>query len=215
MLKKRKIIIFLLTIIIILIIVSIQLLRTNNLTFKNYTSKKMEESTEPNLVLKSYEENNVLLKFNNLLGIKQIEYPNGMIIYCNGKKSVAIDYKVEANKTYEFKITDIENNTKIEEFVTPMVHIEISKNDIVVDMEQMKEQINSGLNENLIATNFIKIGIGEQNYVDSKSTDMATVFNNWTSFGDGNWSYDSSSKTIKNSKNTDYFTGYYNPNRRL
>ena len=105
-----------------------------------------------------------------------------------------------------------QNSENIESFITPKIHIEISKKDFQLNMEQIKNSIISGLNKNLIATNFAQIGIGEENSLDSESTDMATIFNKWSSFGDGDWSYNASTKTIKNSKNSDYFTGYYNPN---
>ncbi|MNV71336.1 hypothetical protein D3C71_1643490 [compost metagenome] len=67
------------------------------------------------------------------------------------------------------------------------------------------------MQENKIATNFIKLGYGEQGYVNSEQQDMGTVFSSWGSFGDGTWSYNSSTKTISNSKNSSYFTGYYYP----
>lgn len=183
-----------------------------SLNIKNYNQTKKADTLISQFTLESHEDNTVLLNFTNSIGIKQIECPNGTIIYCNGKKNAAIDYNVEANKTYNFKIIDTQNSENIESFITPKIHIEISKKDFQLNMEQIKNSIISGLNKNLIATNFAQIGIGEENSLDSESTDMATIFNKWSSFGDGDWSYNASTKTIKNSKNSDYFTGYYNPN---
>ena len=76
----------------------------------------------------------------------------------------------------------------------------------------MRDDITKQLNNNKIATNFVNIIIGERSSIDSETTDMSVVFNSWNSFGDGIWSYDSSTKMMRNSKNSNYFTGYYAPN---
>lgn len=55
------------------------------------------------------------------------------------------------------------------------------------------------------------MGIGEQSSVSTQTQDIAQIFNNWKSFGDGTWGYDTTNKWIYNTKNSSYFTGYYNP----
>ncbi|MNS91985.1 hypothetical protein D3C72_1260990 [compost metagenome] len=134
-----------------------------------------------------------------------------MTIYPNGKTQVAIDYKVEINKQYIFVLKDENNNVSYPSFVTPGSDIELTQNNFNLDLPTLKNTINSKLQENKIATNFIKLGYGEQGYVNSEQQDMGTVFSSWGSFGDGTWSYNSSTKTISNSKNSSYFTGYYYP----
>ena len=74
-----------------------------SLNIKNYNQTKKADTLVSQFTLESHENNTVLLNFTNSIGIKQIECPNGTIIYCNGKKNAAIDYNVEANKTYNFK----------------------------------------------------------------------------------------------------------------
>ena len=38
-------------------------------------------------------------------GIKEIEYPNGDILNCNGKNEIGIDFVIDRNEEYIFKIT--------------------------------------------------------------------------------------------------------------
>ena len=200
-------------ILLIFIIISIILFNNNgiinNLIDRTYKLGMDENSTILNL--ESKESDNVLLIFENNNGIKQITAPNGLIIYANGKKKVAMDYKVEENMTYNFETISMLNNVSNNSFITPVSHIEITRNDIDVDLNDIQLYIKSELNENLIATNFINISTGEKNYIDSNSTEMSEVFNNWNSFGNGQWSYQTSSKTILNSANQDRFSGYFYP----
>ncbi len=171
-----------------------------------------ESSSTTNLTIENKEDNNILLTFQNDKGIKNITCPNGFVVYPNGKNKAAIDYKIDFPDGYNFSITDMNNTVSNASFIAPSSHVEISKSDVKVDLEDLKKAISKKLNEKLIAVNFINIGTGEQGYVNSEATDMQEVFNSWEHFGDGNWSYDPTTKTVVNSKNSDYLTGYYFPN---
>lgn len=54
----------------------------------------------------------VLIVINNENGIKTVEFPDGDILDCKGKLKVGIDYSVNKNGIYEFKIID-QNNVEI------------------------------------------------------------------------------------------------------
>lgn len=213
--KKKKFIILILLclILLIFIIISIILFNNNgiinNLIDRNYRLGMDENTTTLNL--ESKENDNVLLMFENNNGIKQITAPNGLKIYANGKKKVAIDYKVEENMTYNFETISMLNNVSNNSFITPVSHIEITKNNIDVDLNDIQLYINNKLNGNLIATNFIEISVGEKNYIDSNSTEMSEIFTKWTKFGTGNWNYISSSNQIVDYANSTRYTGYYYP----
>lgn len=56
------------------------------------------------------------------------------------------------------------------------------------------------------------MAIGENEAKDSTTTNVSQIFTNWKSFGDGNWGYDSRNNWIYNKKNSNYMTGYYEPN---
>lgn len=170
-----------------------------------------DDTSSTRLKLESKEDNDVLLIFEDTNGIFKITAPNGLEIIANGKESVALDYDVEKNMTYTFEIINTKNLVSYISFITPVSHIEIAKTDFNIDLNNVQESIYKDLNHNLIATNFVNVSIGEQNYMDSNQTQMSEVFYSWNSFGDGNWSYNSSSKTILNSKNSSYVTGYYYP----
>lgn len=60
----------------------------------------------------------ILLKFSSPIGIKKVEYPQGEdSLNANGKKEVALDYKVTANGTYTFKVIDNNNNVVTKDVV--------------------------------------------------------------------------------------------------
>lgn len=134
-----------------------------------------------------------------------------MTIYPKGKTQVSVDYKVEKDKQYIFVLRDQNDSVSYPSFVTPSSHIELTQNNTNVDLATLKASINSQLLANKVATNFINIAFGEQSYINTEQQDMGTIFSSWGSFGDGSWSYNSSTKIITNSKNSSYFTGYYNP----
>lgn len=203
---KKKIIIFI--IIILFLILSIMIP-----TFIRKTDiKRKKTEVQKEFYIESEENDKVLLVFKNIDGIKQIVYPNGDVLYVNGRNKIALDYSVQKKQTYTFELQDVNDNIYYESFITPTANVAIIRKDVNVTLEDMKDDITKQLNNNKIATNFVNIIIGERSSIDSETTDMSVVFNSWNSFGDGIWSYNSSAKMIRNSKNSEYFTGYYAPN---
>lgn len=89
--------------------------------------------------------------------------------------------------------------------------MQLTKSDINVTLDEITDNIRDGLNGKNIATNFIKIVSGQNSSTSTTTTNVATIFKSWKSFGDGNWGYSSSSNWIYNTKNSDYMTGYYDP----
>lgn len=207
--KKRvlKIFLIILTVLVVLgFVLGIRYTLLNNEDL--FVAQK--EATN-NFTIQSNENDNVLITVERMLGIQKIERPDSVEIYCNNKEKVAFDFKVEVDNTYTFKITDSEGNETEEILYVPNAHLELTKNKVNVDFDEFRKNLRSKLWTKNIATNYIKIGIGEESYLSTETTEMGTVFNNWSSFGDGVWTYNSSGKYIYNSKNTDYFTGYYSP----
>jgi hypothetical protein len=182
-----------------------------------YNINKIENTNDKNatiqneFIISSKENNIVNVICKRTDGIKTIKLPNGNIVNANGKTILSIDQLVEENKEYVYEITDGNDIVTEESFITPKTHIEITRNDINVQLETVQNDILANLITNKIATNFVNIGTGEQNYIDTQETDMEEVFQNWASFGDGIWSYNTSTKVVMNSKNSTCFTGYYNP----
>lgn len=205
--KKKSLIVFVIFLISITSIISFKTIQKINANYKI-----LKDSATENGYSISCSGDYVTITFSDVNGINSITYPeSGITIYPNGKAMVAVDYKVEKNKQYIFSLKDKNNATSYASFVTPETHIELTQNKMNVDFDSLKSSITTQLQSNKIATNFINIGIGEQGYVSTEQQDMSTVFNSWGSFGDGNWSYNSSTKIISNSYNSTTFTGYYYP----
>lgn len=200
-------------IIVSIIVITLVLVTTfvqNNINKVNYKNVKLEET---NLKVTSEDGNNVLLEFTNMIGIKEIKFPNGLTLYGNGKSTIAADYQIEKTiNKYDFEIVDMDDEVITKTVYAPTMHIEISKNNMTVSLQDIQSSMISNLNSIGIATNYMKISIGEQTSVNSETMNMSTVFSSWQQFGDGTWSYNSSSKTVVNSKNSDYITGYYDKN---
>ena len=57
----------------------------------------------------------ILIKMQDEEGIDYIKYPNGDILYANGKKIVGIDYEINASEEYKFKIKSKEKKQEVEE----------------------------------------------------------------------------------------------------
>ena len=104
----------------------------------------------------------VKIKITNTVGIKKIEYPDkSNELECNGKKNIAIDYDVNKNGVYVFKIIDINNKETIKEIIiqqfdknNPIINninienVTISELTIKVDAkdeESTNENIKSGI----------------------------------------------------------------------
>lgn len=182
----------------------------------NITNNIMEKSaaTKSEFSIETKNDNTVLVKFYNPIGIQEIKYPNGDIIYCEGKTDVGIDWKVSKNKKYEFIMKDTNDVEKTHTFYTPEIHTELTRNDININLENAKNVIKNNLNNSLIATNFITVNVvaTQRELINSTTTDMQTVFNTWKRFGSGNWTYNKKNDVVTNSANVDWLSGYYSPN---
>lgn len=213
--KKRKNIALILLIIILLVGILLYLAFGGNKLFERIQGniKKEEETnvTNDDFNISDNEGNSVNLIFTRTNGITKIEYPTGFEITCSNKEKVSIDFKVEENKEYTFKVIDSAGTETYESFITPEGNIQLTKTNINITLDDIVASIRSELNKKNIATNFIKMVIGDSNSVSSTTTKVDTIFSNWQSFGDGNWGYDSSNNWIYNTKNSSYITGYYDP----
>lgn len=134
-----------------------------------------------------------------------------------GKNEIAIDYKVEKNKAYKFEITDISNNTIEKTFCTPEAHIELTRQEFDINLEETVEALSENLKSNLIATNFIKIGTGELNYINSADAlNLQEVVSSWKKIGADTWSVTNDGKIYSyvkggKSKPSWWGTGLINP----
>lgn len=208
--KNKIIIIF--AIIIILVTILVMILALNNVISINKKIKAENQLFfEEGLTLSSSKDNKVLVTICKENGIDKIEYPNGFSINCNGRNVVAINYEVEIPQEYIFKTTDINGNVTYDSFWAPNVNIQITKKDIALNLENLKQTVQEQLLSKNIATNFVDFGLGEQNSINSATQDVATIFNKWKSFGDGKWGYNASNKWIYNTYNSTKLTGFYDP----
>lgn len=115
--KNKKIIIY--AIILIFIILVLAILNNNFKIIEKITNGKLknadEETTE--LPLISYQvydnsdESNIktLVTVNNSNGIEYVEYPDGTKLETNNKNQVSIDYNMEKDENYTFKIKTVDN----------------------------------------------------------------------------------------------------------
>lgn len=78
--------------------------KTNG-TIVTYTADPKGYTNQDNIILR--------IKISNLKGIKKVQYPNDDITNYNGETNIVINYTVQKNGTYTFKITDYENNEVI------------------------------------------------------------------------------------------------------
>lgn len=211
---KKKVVIFTILIIILLILIIIGIGKNKGFIKLRENIKSREETNLAidNFGVKDNEEDSVNLIFSRANGINKIKYPTGFEIICNGKKKVSIDFKVEPNKEYIFKLIDSTGEETEESFITPEANIQLTKGDLNISLDDIVTNIRAKINEKNIATNFIKMAIGENEAKDSTTTNVAQIFTDWKSFGDGNWGYNVSNNYIYNTKNSNYMTGYYDPN---
>ena len=187
----------------------------HNLIGRNY---KLGESNT-SLKLETKDDDNVLLIFENDNGIKQITDSNGDKIYANGKKEVSMDYKVEKNKKYTFEIIDNFNNTSQNSFITPESHIELTKLNFEVDLEQTRKDISSELNNYNIATNFIDLRLGDLDNLASDSVNLQQAVNSWKKIGADTWRVTNDGRIFSSvpggyTKPNWWGTGLINPNEK-
>ena len=214
--KKVKII-GTITIIILLLIVIIVAI-TNR---ENIQNNEMEKSaaTKTEFAIETKNDNIVLVKFYNPIGIKEIKYPTGDIITCNGKVDVGVDWKVSKNQKYEFTLKDVNDTEKKYTFYSPGVHVELTKNDINIDLNSAKNVVLNNLNNSLVATSFVNVHVveGERNTVDSSTTDMSEILNSWREIGSsGKWKIVNKEgyvggKFLANTANQNSISGFISP----
>lgn len=120
--KNKKIVLIIVVIIILLLMIVGLLALDDNGLVKNVrlTKEEYNERQGKEGLSKMYstyeivEENenmgNAIIEFNSELGIQYIKYPKDyeFILQCNGKKNIAIDYNVEDEKEYIFKVKEID-----------------------------------------------------------------------------------------------------------
>lgn len=132
----------------------------------------------------------VKIKVSNSNGIKKIKYPNDYENNCNGKNNVAIDYPVQNNGIYTFKITDTNNNEiqkdividkidKVNPEITDILFEDITANGFTIKVEakdgdQTEESTKSGIEK---YEYYIKAATDE-NYTKYESTDKKYIFSN-------------------------------------
>lgn len=212
--RKKKLIIFIISIILLLILIILSI-KKDKLFIR--LSENIKSSEETNLIIddffvKDNEGSSVNLIFSRTNGINKIKYPTGFEITCNGRIKVSIDFDVEPNKEYIFKLIDSTGKETEESFITPEANIQLTKGNLNITLDDIVTKIRAEINKKNIATNFIKMAIGENEAKDSTTTNVSQIFTNWKSFGDGNWGYNTSNNWIYNTKNSSYMTGYYDPN---
>lgn len=134
-------------------------------TIVTYTTEPEGYTTHNNILIK--------IKISNSNGIKKVKYPNDYEVNCNGKNTFAIDYSVQKNGTYTFKIIDKNNNEiqkdiVIEKIDTVNPHIiKASIEDITTNGFKINIEAEDGEN----TEDSIKSGIEKYEYYVKKSDD--------------------------------------------
>lgn len=124
--KKKKIIIIFI-ILLIIVVISIFFGRNNiQKIIKNNFLKSQTEILSYEIYSNNIDENiQILAKVETEEGIKQIETPNGNIIYCNGKNVMYVDYNVKKDENYVFRTT--KSNGEISEDTIRVTDDDIDK----------------------------------------------------------------------------------------
>lgn len=127
--KKIVIIVVLIVIILLFAAVTINLILSDGRIFSLAEKQKMLEYDETTIrITKKIKGtqgdyiNIVLIIEDEEYGIKEIVKPEGLVITGNNKTKIAIDYKVEKEKDYIFKITNGEGKVK-----NAIINVEIPK----------------------------------------------------------------------------------------
>lgn len=94
----------------------------------------------------------------------------------------------------------------------PQVDIKLAVGDTDINIDAFKEDLIAELESRGIDTSNFHVITTEQTTVSTEMADAGEIFSSWGRIGwTGQWSYDSSTKTITNAENTDNFTGFYYP----
>lgn len=136
--KKRIVVIsvIMLIVVILLVLINNNIVKIGDNIFENNKvlgNDKFELSLPEN--------DQIMVTISRENGIDKIEYPNGFIVYGKGKNKIAIDFEIESQKEYTFKTTDSNGNVTYDTFITPIMHIELTKNDVSVNLEDQKQNI--------------------------------------------------------------------------
>ena len=131
-------------------------------------------------------ENNcqIVFKIQCNYGLKEIKCPNGNIITIKGRKQIGIDYKIEKNQQYEFKIkTDSNDEEYTYVFNSNTVWEKKPKVELINPLTISYSYVNTVLNYNInevIENNRIKTDISKSKYMFTKSANQPAI-------GDSAW----------------------------
>ncbi len=141
--NKKKIIIVIFIILLIIVVISIFFGRNNiQKIIKNNFLKSQTEILSYEIYSNNIDENiQILAKVETEDGIRQIETPDGNIIYCNGKNVMYVDYNVKKDENYVFRTT--KGNGEISEDTIEITDDDIDKI-INVNVDTEKEIATEG-----------------------------------------------------------------------
>ena len=132
--KKKMIVTVTMIIILLIIIVSVTIIRKNDINkiIKNTFLKSQEEILSYEIYSNNIDENiQILVRIETEEGIKQIESPDGNIIYGNGRNVIYVDYNVKKDENYVFRTT--KNNGEVSEDTVKVTDDDLDKvSDIVI-----------------------------------------------------------------------------------
>lgn len=189
--KKQKILLALLIILISILIISISFVGINQIV-RGIIETKKEEIKEITYKIYKVDGNKgtALITFGSKEGISTVSYKNSndeeMIINCNGKNKVAIDYEMEDGKKYEFNIkyeTSDEKTLSIDFEIPRIQGVYSLKNGIYVN----EPDISTGFikektrflylddNGNLVQGNWL-VGEPPENWYNYKNENWANIY---------------------------------------
>ena len=140
-----------------------------NETVITYTTEPEGYTKERTILIK--------IKVSNSNGLQKIQNPNGLVISCNGKKTVGTEYSVNANGTYTFKIIDSNGNETLKDIVIEKIDninpkiISTSAQNITANSFTIKVEAEDGEE----TKDSVKSGMERYEYYIKKSTDKEFV----------------------------------------
>lgn len=149
--RKKKLIIFIISIILLLILIILSIKKDKLFIRLSENIKSNEETnlTIDDFLVKDNEGSSVNLIFSRANGINKIKYPTGFEITCNGRKKVSIDFKVEPNKEYIFKLIDSTGKETEESFITPEANIQLTKGNLNITLDDIVTKIRAEINKKI------------------------------------------------------------------
>ena len=141
------------------------------------TTKETKMSYE---ILENSSDNTVIISLivKSESGIKQIELPNGTVQYFNGDKEATIEYTVNKNANYTFKVTDLDGN--ITKKIINVSKLKEESNDVEkVSDDSSKENDDDTINKTLNKNKTVVTENSNSKNVDSsKSAGTSEVVKN-------------------------------------